>query len=48
MSYSIIRVERVDNYNDTAGLQKHIQQETKNYTNLDINKNKMVHIIKRS
>lgn len=41
MSYSILRVERVKNTNDTTGIQKHVQRETENYTNLDIDKSKI-------
>jgi hypothetical protein len=40
MSFSILRLERIKNYNDVTGIQKHVQRETKNYTNDDIDKSK--------
>lgn len=40
MSFSILRLERIKNYNDVTGIQKHVQRETENYTNDDIDKSK--------
>lgn len=40
MSFSILRLERVKNYNDVTGIQKHVERQTKNYTNVDIDKTK--------
>lgn len=40
MSFSILRLERIKNYNDATGIQKHVQRETENYTNDDIDKSK--------
>src|SRR5699024_46214 len=38
MSHSILRIERIKSFSDTTGIQKHVQRETKNYTNQDIEK----------
>src|SRR5699024_3911269 len=40
VSFSILRLERIKNYNDVTGIQKHVQRETENYTNDDIDKSK--------
>lgn len=36
MSHSILRIERIKSFSDTTGIQKHVQRETENYTNKDI------------
>lgn len=38
MSHSILRIERVKAHSDVTGIQKHVQRETKNYANKDIDK----------
>ena len=40
MSHSILRIERIKSFSDTTGIQKHVQRETENYTNQDIEKEK--------
>lgn len=40
MSHSILRIERVKTHSDVTGIQKHVQRETKNYANKDIDKSK--------
>lgn len=42
MSHSILRIERVKTQSDVTGIQKHVQRETKNYANKDIDKSKTV------
>lgn len=41
LSYAMLRLDRVKNKNDVGGLQKHIQRETENYTNIDIDKSRI-------
>lgn len=41
MSHSILRTDRVKSASDVSGIQKHIQRETENYANKDIDKSKM-------
>lgn len=36
MSHSILRIKRIKSFSDTTGIQKHVQRETENYTNKDI------------
>lgn len=38
MSHSILRLERLKSPSDISGIQKHVQRETKNYANKDIQK----------
>lgn len=40
MSHSILRIERVKTHSDVTGIQKHVQRETENYANKDIDKSK--------
>src|SRR5699024_9426221 len=40
MSYSIIRVSRVESGTNTTGIQKHVQRENNNYENEDIDNSK--------
>lgn len=42
MSHSILRVSRVKNFNDVAGLMKHIERTSNEYTNIDIKKTKTI------